>query len=756
NGSPVIVADPQTVTAQNPNGTPFPNSIIPQNRLDPVALKFTEAFFPLPNLPGNFFSYNLSIPQDDDQSVMKIDQLFTNNHRASLRYFFDDFRRLNNDGLLDFNSEFNWVTHNATINDTITFSPTVVNVATVTFNRNVFIRAPLITDAARDWKALGCVSCQQLAPPDIPEHWNVSINNGFGVRSSTNFISYMQNFQIADNLSISRGNHLFSIGGDVARARRNGREYFNAAPVFNFNGQRSGAGGYGYADFYLGVPVSVQQNTPLRSYPIKWTPFLYFQDDWKVSRQLTLNLGVRWAPYLPVVELRDELSAFRPGQQSVVYPLAPNGLVFPGDPGIDRGIVRADYNKIEPRFGFAWDATGDGKTSVRGGYGIFYDTLRLVAVNNVSTRQPFTLGTSINDPFSLTDPYRNAPDVLRALQTFDNSSAQNRASRTFIRPVNANSIDPNFTTGYMQQWNLSVQRELFHEFVLTTAYVASKGTKFQMTQQLNPAIYIPGQSTAGNIDARRIYRDYQTIQGLQAHGNSTYHSLQVSFNKRFSRGYTVLGSYVWSKFIDIASNDGNGSTSPGSTNPFDWNYDRGRSDFDVNHRFVTSFIWDVPLFRDAGRLTRSLLGGWQLNGILTLQSGTPFSIMAGQNRSLTGGAGDRADLLYTPEVYSDRSNGEKVQRYFDTGAFAQPELGTYGNSGRNILTGPGLANLDAALFKQFGITESSMFELRWEVFNAMNRANFGNPVSNLSNSAFGRITSARDPRIMQIGAKLKF
>jgi hypothetical protein len=757
-GRTFTIADPATVTAQNPQGTPFPGNVIPQNRLDPVAVRFAEAFLPLPNSPGNAYAYNLSIPQDDNQGVGKLDQLIGDNHRISLRYFFDDFYRINNDGLLLFNSQFNWATHNATLNDTHTFSPNVTNVATITFNRNTFIRSPLDTPAgASSWAELGCVSCPQLAPPGIPEHWNVSINNGFGVRSSTGFFSYMQNLQVIDNLSVVRGGHLLSIGGEISRSRRNGREFFNSAPVFNFNGQRSGASGYGYADFFLGAPVSVQQNTPLRSYPIKWTPFLYFQDDWKAHRRLTLNLGLRWAPYLPVFEQRDEFSAFRPGRQSTVFPLAPEGMVFVGDQGIGRGVVDPDYKKLEPRFGFAWDVFGDGRTSVRGGYGVFYDTLRMVAINNFSTRQPFTLGLTTNDPHSLSDPYRNHPQNLQALLSFYNSAgSDNRAGRAFVRRVQMNSIDPDFTTGYMQQWNVSIQREVFRNFVATVAYVGSKGTDFQMTQELNPAVYIPGQSTPGNIDQRRRYSDYERIQNLQSNAFSTYNSLQVSFRQRFSGGLSLLGSYVWSKFIDLASNDGNGSTAAQGSNPFNWFADKGLSDFDVPHRFVTSFIWEVPFLNTGNSLKRTLLGGWQINGIVTLQSGSPFSVSAGENRSLAGGAGDRADLLYTPAVYSDRSRGEQVARYFETEAFGQPALGTFGTSGRNILRGPGLANFDTALFKEFHIAEGRRFELRWEVFNALNRPNFFNPVSSRTNSAFGRITSARDPRIMQVAAKFVF
>jgi hypothetical protein len=325
----------------------------------------------------------------------------------------------------------------------------------------------------------------------------------------------------------------------------------------------------------------------------------------------------------------------------------------------------------------------------------------------------------------------------------------------FYQPLQVISMNPDFTSGNIQQWNANIQRELWEKVVLTVAYIGNKGTRLHVNEQLNPGIYIPGNSTTGNIDSRRIYKGYQTIQDIQSTANSTYHSLQVSWNRRYENGF--LGSYVWSKALDLASSDGNSGLGNQASDPFDWKRDKGPADFNIKHRFVTSFIWDLPLFGSSKGVKRALLGGWQLNGILTLQTGNPFNVAAGVDRSFSGVGLDRPDIIGPVHTYNDRSNASKVAHYFDTTtAFALPALGTFGTAGRNILTGPGFANLDGGLFKQIRFDESRRIELRWEVFNTFNHANFLNPNGSFSSPNFGRILSARDPRIMQVAAKFYF
>src|SRR5260370_1070818 len=259
------VAPPETVTPANPTGVPFPGNIIPTSRLDPVAVNFIKDFMPLPNRAGNIAVYQLSLPTNDAQLAMKIDHAISRNNKLSLRYFWDDFTVEQNAALPAFNSANNLATHNATLNDTHVFNPAVVNTFNFTFARNTFIRSPLVTAPAANWADLGCKSCVSLSPPGVPTDWALSISSGLNLRVNTNYFSYMQNYQYSDTLSITRGNHLFSLGGDLESVRRNGREFFQKDTQFAVDGTRSGAL-YGYADFMLGAAANVYQTSPIASF----------------------------------------------------------------------------------------------------------------------------------------------------------------------------------------------------------------------------------------------------------------------------------------------------------------------------------------------------------------------------------------------------------------------------------------------------------------------------------------------------------
>ena len=406
-------------------------------------------------------------------------------------------------------------------------------------------------------------------------------------------------------------------------------------------------------------------------------------------------------------------------------------------------------NNLAPRVSFAWSPFGNKKTSIRAAYGIFYDVLGFHRMSHFVNSPPYSLQVTLNTPQSFSNPYAGQENPFPYTPPV---TSEERAAYQFFRPVTIGlSVNPDQAAPYIQQWNFNVQRELAQDYLLTVAYIGTKGTRLPIRNELNPAIYGPG-ATAGNTNARRVYApqfasiiDYQTVI------NSTYNSLQTTLNKRFSNGFTLLASYTFSKSIDGGSIEADAFN---GQNPLDLAADKGLSDFDLRHRFVASFLYEVPGPKEGW--SRWILGGWQTNGIFTAQSGSPFNVTSGQDRALSGAGTQRPNLVGNPHLDPNRSRSELINQYFDPTAFALPTLGTFGNTGRNLLIGPGRWNLDFALFKGFQLRENMNLNFRWEMFNAMNHANLNNPRSNTSAANPGRIDSASDARIMQFGLRLAF
>jgi hypothetical protein len=456
---------------------------------------------------------------------------------------------------------------------------------------------------------------------------------------------------------------------------------------------------------------------------------------------------VRWDPWFP---FRDELNKFaqiRPGQKSQVFPTAPVGIVFPGDPGTTASLLRRRMGNIAPRFGFAIDPTGNGRSSIRGGYGLFYSQVRQQANNQISTNQPFSLKLTINNPAGgVLDPYRGIGDPFPFVPP---ATEAEKASYRWVVPLTVTQWNPDFRNAIMQQWNFNLQRQFFSSWVATAAYVGSKGNHLFMTSELNPGVFgAPGAT----LNARRpLAPTFGPVTDQSSRGNSLYHSMQLTLNKRFASGLTLLTNYTWGKLIDDSSGDGDAPA-----NPFNFRHERGPSDFDITHRFVSSFIYQLPGLKTAPLPVRAGIGGWELNGIVVLASGRWINFTSGRDNSGAGTNGDRADLRGNPFLDTGRSRDELIARYFNTDAFTANAPGTFGNVGRNIMRGPGNATFDLGIVKMFPLRESLRLQFRAEAFNALNRVNLGNPNTNASSAQFGQITSAGAPRVVQLALKLQF
>ena len=727
---------------RDPMGGQFTDNQIPASRLHPASQRFLEAFVPLPNRPDGLLTTASQETFDEDQIIAKVDHQFSDANRmyGRLMYNFND-RGEATGNLPGFLAAIEYTNWTVVFNDTHVFSPTVLN--TFTFSFSDIDREQLsIVPGNQSWNDFGA-NFTRTFTADAPVAHDTRVDGYFQAFSRFPLNHFRQNFQFSDSLSVSRGAHFFKFGGEVRKSILDLQEFFRGDPFVRFRNQFTGEAA---ADMVLGRPQQVAQIAEDSNLPRTTEFSVYALDDWKVSSGLTLNLGLRWEPYLPFIDKTDKFSQVRLGQQSQLFPTAPVGLVFPNDPGVPRATVKNRWGNFAPRFGFAFDPFGDGKTSVRGGYGIFYSMIRQQAHNQISTNQPFSIKLTIdNPPQGLDNPYSETGNPFPFVPP---QSDAERQAYEFLTPLEITQWDPDFRNAVAQQWNFNVQREMFGSYLLTLAYVGSKGNHLFMANELNPAIF----GRTGNANQRRLlFPTFSNIRNQSSQGNSTYHAFQTSVNKRLTSGFTILANYTFGKLLDDASSDGDGPS-----NPFDISNEKGHSDFDITHRFAASYIWQLPRFEQRHALVKHVLGGWETNGIITLESGQWLTVSSGRDNSGSAVNGDRADLVGDPFLDTGRPRGVLIQGYFNRAAFAQNASGTFGTAGRNILEGPGFASVDFGLIKNFAISESNRVQFRAEFFNLFNRVNLGNPNTNAAAGQFGRITSAGDPRVIQMALKYIF
>jgi hypothetical protein len=474
-----------------------------------------------------------------------------------------------------------------------------------------------------------------------------------------------------------------------------------------------------------------------------------------VSQSLTLNLGLRYELVPGFTERDDLLATFKPGVKSVVSPTVPVGILRPGDPGIPKTLFPTSKTNFAPRIGLAWDPFGSGKTSIRGGYGVFYDESALVqqfTVQQPPDVQPFAvriLPPSLADPFLGNSPF--TPPINYPLPV--------------TRGFTVGLLAPDFKLGLIQHWNLTLQRQLTSSLAVEVAYVGNRGMRLQADMDPNQAIWSPS-ATRLNIQDRRPFDPIGQIFQITSAFDSNYHGLQTTVTQRLNRGLSFQASYTWSKAIDNTSKPTSFFRIPGQPgrvqNPKDLRGERGLSAFDLRHRFILSYVYELPSFGNGKGAASYVLGGWRLSGIVTLQSGLPFSVGDTSDPSLDGiPQNDRPDVIRNPNLPSGQRTPE---RWFDTSAFvrftpsaSRTPFPNFGNAGRNIAFTDGIHNFDLGLAKEFKIQEDKRLEFRWEVFNLFNHPNFGVPVTDLNSPTFGRVLNTLTPeRQMQFALKFLF
>jgi hypothetical protein len=577
----------------------------------------------------------------------------------------------------------------------------------------------------------------------------MNISGFFRVRPTWPFVIDDNNQHFSDKATYIRGNHEIKFGGEFIRHKNTIRNDYRTMGIFTFNGSASD---YAMADFMLGDAFRFEQGGGEYKDLTGHRVGFFLQERWRTTSNLTLNFGIRWDPILPFTDSIGRIQCIRPGQQSTKFPNAPGGYLSAGDPGCPEGGFNSHYKTLAPRFGFAW-RPGGSQTVIRGGLGVFFNPLQTVLYNGFVNGPPFSPQVTVNGP-RFDDPYADRPNPFPA--SFAPFTPAQDAE--FFPPLGrVGTFDPNFRNAYQEIWNLTVEREVLQNLLARMSYIGNMGRRVPYSVDTNLAVYIPGESTVGNTQQRRPFPQFGQNLTARSQGTSSYHALQFEVERRLTN-LSLQANYAWSKSIDEQSSDPTPGQSGSLAVPFDRRLNRGLSDHDVAHRFVTSYVWDLPRLNGSSGFVRRVLGGWQHSGIWTLQSGRPFSITSGRDNSLSGINRDYADLTGEPvELDTGRPRNQLLAEYFNTAAFTTNALGTFGNAPRNLLRGPGLFGLDMAVMKMIAIRENVRFQLRGEFFNAFNRPNFGNPRTNQRQSSrFGKIEGAGDPRIIQIALKVLF
>ncbi len=768
-GKQIPIFDPNT-------SQQFPGNIIPANRISPAGKATLLNFFPQPNQPGtlngwfNNFNAHQSYAFDSNTGDARLDHYLSGTDRAFVAYHYSDFGSLlgdrfaghipvNGGGDADFGDQTQQRSQSVSLSETHQFSPQWINEIKLGYTRFSLSQLSLLNN--RNLAAqFGLENVNILGFPQTSGFPDIYLGSGYQTGGSTyKPLSFQdRNFSVADSVIGGVGRHQIRTGFDYRRLScrprfslfPTGFQYYGGPyasltsdPTYTYFDSSAfyGNGGSDLADLLLGLPLSVTEGLQLTNPTTRsWEADGYVQDSWKVTNRLMLLYGVRYEYQSPYTEA---------GNRASNFDLASGVLLLAGQGGNSDSLVRPDRNNFAPRLGFALQITP--RTVLRAGYGIFYSPEDDARSDALTKNYPYAVEQSFFS-YSLDTGVPRITSIPVSPGVAAVSASEIEA--TAKAKQNLFSVAPDFRTGYSQLYSLTLQRELTSTLTLEAGYAGSVSRKLPYA--------------VGNLNVNdRISAMLGQVQAQFSEGSANFNSLQVKATKRYSRHLSFLASYTFGKNIDNGPAPFNLGHNLNSHNqpqdPLNLSRERSVADNDITHNFVLSYIYELPFGRgrrfpgNGHRVWQAVVGGWQINGIFTAHSGTPVNIVRGIQE--LGFEGLRPDLLRDPTLPGSKRT---LQEYFDisafdTSRFTGSNVHDAGNAPRNILRGPGFANLDLSMFKIVPLNERARIQLRVEFFNLTNTPHFANPNGSMAAGNFGSITqTVGNPRIVQFAAKLEF
>lgn len=742
--SKTVLKDPAT-------NLPYAGNIIPSSQLNPNALAYMK-MFPSPNFidsAGRNWTALQGRADDTDEKNFRVDHHFNDSHRVMFR-FTPEYR----ESTYKEGSGFDWMirndqtpARNMTVNANSVLRPNLINDFNWVRSHNRIKQFPAdvspstwginIPQLFSDTTSTYPLSSLNLSavPNKVP---TISLTNYASLSTSAPWSNYQTIYDFKDNITWIKGKHTLKTGFVYSYEIKFEPTNTNVFGGFSFDARFTGNS---LADFLIGRAASYNETNTVAFNDNRRSSWeTYFNDSWKVSRKLTLDLGLRYSYFPPAYEPDERFRVFLPSaynpSNAVQYNSSGqlvknsgdryNGLVNPKD------YWQTHKKNFAPRVSFAYDVFGTGKTSVRGGYGMFYSREILGAFILMSGNPPFS-----------------------ELLTIDNALLSNPGggtTRNYDLPITLGSIDTNQLTPYTQQWNLNIQHQLANNMVMEIGYSGTRGIHMMRTQDVNQPL--PSASIAqgiGYANANRPYKGWGVINHREQSYSSNYHGLQTALNRSFTKGLMFQVAYTYSKAIDNA--DFTGGIYGFVPNTQDSSGERARANFDATHNFIGSYVWDIPFLKNGHGWVSKTVGGWQYSGMITLRSGLPINPVLGRDYAGVGSSDRQRPQAIRSPTLSDRS----VNAWFDASAYTTPAFGTFSNTARNVLSGPGYQLFDMSFQKIVRFGEGKQVEIRGDGFNIFNHTQFdGIGTTYTTPSTFGKVTSARNERNFMVGLRVQF